>query len=142
MEYKEIKKRYEPIIDGLVQQHLGSTQADSEFRKYLKKGLQIVKTLDSVYDTAPLPKKQQLIRSICKENLQFEKDGVRTVTLNRMLTLVSSVNGQHSRNKNGTVSDLSLLSHHVNPTDQNPNLIYTDLDILVNLKRSLKLKPD
>lgn len=56
-EYKEIKKRYEPIIDGLVQEHLGSTQADSEFRKYLKKGVQIVKTLDSVYDTAPLPKK-------------------------------------------------------------------------------------
>lgn len=137
-EYKEIKKRYEPIIDGLVQEHLGSTQADSEFRKYLKKGLQIVKTLDSVYDTAPLPKKQQLIRSICKENLQFGKKSVRTVTLNRMLELIASVIGGHSQNKNGTVSDLSLLSHHVIPIGFEP--MTASLENLCSIQLSYGIK--
>jgi site-specific DNA recombinase len=119
-DYKEIKKRYEPIIDGLVQQHLGNTQADSEFKKYLKKGLQIVKSLDSVYDVAPLAKKQQLIRSICKENLQFANKAVRTITLNKMVELVSSVGGQHKSKKNGTDDVLSPLSHHVTPIGFEP----------------------
>ena len=83
-------------------------------------GLITVKTLDYVYDTVSLPKMQQLIRSVCKENLQFEKKEVRTVTLNRLISLSACVSGQHRRNKNGTEGGLSLLSHLVIPLGFEP----------------------
>ena len=88
-DYKEIKARYEPVIDGLVRKHLDSGQEASELKKYLKKGLQIIKSLDLVYDRAPLVLKQRLIRSICIENLRFQENRVRTGKINRLINVIS-----------------------------------------------------
>jgi len=38
-EYRDIKKRYEPIMDGLARDHMGAGEMDGEFKRYLKKGL-------------------------------------------------------------------------------------------------------
>jgi site-specific DNA recombinase len=88
-DYKEIKARYAPIIGQLASQHLDTDQEASELKKYLKKGLQIIKYLDQVYDRAPLAKKQLLIRSIFKENLRFQENEVRTGKLNRLIYEIS-----------------------------------------------------
>jgi heterodisulfide reductase subunit C len=114
-DYREIKKRYEPVIDKLESQLVEDNEADKELKKYLKKGLQIVKNLDLVYNSAPLAEKQHLVRSICKENLKFEKNGVRTEKLNDLISLISLFYGGHGQNKNGTTGDSSPLSHLVIP---------------------------
>jgi hypothetical protein len=73
-DYKEIKARYEPIIGGLERKHLDSGQEATALKKHLKKGLQIIKSLDLVYDRAPQAQKQNIIRSICPENLRFQEN--------------------------------------------------------------------
>ena len=98
-DYKEIKARYEPIIGGLERKHLDTGQEATELKKYLKKGLQIIKSLDLVYDRAPLVQKQNIVRSICPENLRFQENEVRTGKVNRLIIEISRFCKGHRVNK-------------------------------------------
>jgi site-specific DNA recombinase len=119
-DYKEIKARYDPIIDRLVRQHLDGGLEAAEFKKYLKKGLQLLKSLGQVYDTAHLAMKQEIIRSICKENLRFEENRVRTGKINRLIHKISQFCKGYSLNENGTEDQFDLQSHWVIPLGLEP----------------------
>ncbi len=122
-DYKAIKRRYEPIIDGLVRQHMESSGIEGEFKRYLKKGVQFVKTLDSVYDAATLEHKQLIIRSIFKENFVFENNEVRTEKKNELVSLISQISAGYSANKNGTGDNFDLQSHGVIPLGFEPRTL-------------------
>ena len=57
-EYREIKKRYEPMIDKLIKDHVESDSLDIEFKRYLKKGLCLVKNLPNAYGKSNSKDKQ------------------------------------------------------------------------------------
>ncbi len=114
-DFKEIKKRYEPIIDALVRQQMENNQSNSELKRYLKNGLTVIKNLDKIYDSAPLAKKQQIIRSICKENLQFSENKVRTVKLNELVSLIAAITKGSNQKQNGIDKKKSHQSHMVIP---------------------------
>lgn len=71
------------------------------------------------------------------EKLVFEKNEFRTPKIKTVVSLICNVGEDLEGTKNGKVTIFSKPSHQVNLTDQNPNLIYKDLDILVSLKRAL-----
>lgn len=119
-DYREMKSRYEPIIDRLARQHLDTGQTNTEFKKYLKKGLQLIKRIDQVYMKAPLPMKQRIIRSIFPEKLRFEENEVRTGKINRLITLISRFCKGYSLNKKGTEGLFALQSHQVIPLGLEP----------------------
>jgi site-specific DNA recombinase len=119
-DFKEIKKRYEPMIDALVRQQMENNQSNSELKRYLKNGLTVVKNLDKIYDSAPLAKKQQIIRSICKENLQFSENKVRTVKLNELVSLIAAITKESSQKQNGIDKKKSHQSHMVIPLGFEP----------------------
>ncbi len=109
-EYREIKKRYEPIMDALLKDHMGTDQLDTEFRRYLKKGLCLVKNLDVVYNRGQVKDKQTILRSILKENLQIEKNEVRTGKWNDTFSLIARIDGAYRAEKKRTVTKILALS--------------------------------
>lgn len=119
-EYREIKGRYEPEIDRLVREHMDTSQIDSEFRRYLKKGLCVIKSLDSVYNAAPVAQKQLIIRSILKENMRLEKNEVRTGKTNELLPLIAPPTAGFGANKKRTVAKNLQLSAEEVPSGFEP----------------------
>jgi site-specific DNA recombinase len=119
-DYHEIKKRYEPLIDQLEREYLKAGTEGMEFKRYLRKGLEMLKRLDYVYDTANITNKQLIIRSVCRENLQFEKNEVRTGITNRLFELITSIGGRYRGNKKGTESTFASQSHEVIPLGFEP----------------------
>ena len=109
-EYREIKKRYEPIMDALVKDHMGTDQLDTEFRRYLKKGLCFVKNLYVVYSRGQVKDKQTILRSILKENLRIEKNEVRTGKLNDTFLLIARIDGAYRAEKKRTMAKILPLS--------------------------------
>jgi site-specific DNA recombinase len=122
-DYKEIKKQYEPLIDKLVQQHLGVNQIESELKKYLRKGLSLIKNISQVYDFAPLTAKQQIIRSICKENLMFLENRVRTEVLNDVVSLVGAFIKGCSGNKKRAEGNFTIQPNRVLPLGLEPRTL-------------------
>jgi hypothetical protein len=88
---------------------------NTEFKRYLKKGLILVKNLDSVYDSALVTQKQIILRSVCKGNLQFQESAVRTGEVNDLLRLIATVSGEQRGNENKTGGDFRPLSIMVIP---------------------------
>lgn len=103
-EYREAKKYYEPIIEKLLREHMVVNENDTEFKRYLKKGLCVAKTLDAIYDRAPINEKQIIIRSIIRKNMRFENNKTRTENKNELLCLITAFGGGYSANKKGADS--------------------------------------
>ncbi len=122
-DYKDIKDRYEPIIDKLVRQHLSMIEIEAEFKHHLKKGLNRLKELEGLYVEAELEDKQNIVRSLCKEFFVFHENKVRTTKESQLLSLISRFDGQYSGKKNKAdrnfndqpymVGDIGLLSNKI-----------------------------
>lgn len=119
-EYRDIKKRYEPIMEGLLRDHLGSGEMDGEFKRYLKKGLCVLKNLDVVYNSGEVKDRQTVLRSILKENLRIENNQVRTGKLNDAFALIVRVDGAYKAEKKRTVAKILPLSAREVPSGFEP----------------------
>ena len=84
-DYREIKKQYETVIDGLVRQRIQISLMDDEYKKYLNFTSVLLKNLDSGYEQADLADKQRLISLIFPEKLVFENNGFRTKRVRKIL---------------------------------------------------------
>lgn len=109
-EYREIKKRYEPIIDKLIKDHVEADSLDIEFKRYLKKGLCLVKNLPNAYKNCDAKDKQIILRSILKENLRIENNEVRTGELNDTFSLIARTDKAFTGKKKRTVVKFLQLS--------------------------------
>lgn len=109
-EYREVKKRYEPLIDKLLKDYLASDNTDSQFRSYLKKGLNLLQNLDSAYHRGGIKEKQAILRSILRKNLKIENSEVRTEELNSTFCLIARIDGAFRAQKKRTVAKNLQLS--------------------------------
>lgn len=119
-EYRDIKKRYEPIMDALVKTHLSGGDMDAEFKRYLKRGLCVVKNLEAVYNAGQVKDRQSVLRSILKENLRIENNEVRTGKLNDTFSLIARVDGAYRAEKKRTVATILPLSAREVPSGFEP----------------------
>lgn len=120
-EYREVKKRYEPIVDKLLKEYLDSDNTDSMFRSYLKKGLSLVKNLDTAYNRGTVKEKQAVLRSILKKNLKIENSEVRTEELNETFSLIAAIDGNYRAKKKRTEAKILQLSAVEVPSELNSN---------------------
>lgn len=67
----------------------------------------------------------------------FENNQYQIPKINEVVSLICNVGAGLESKKKEKASLIDKPSLRVNTTDQNSNLLYKDLEILVNLKRSL-----
>ena len=109
-EYKEIKANLEPQIDKLLQKQLNGNLNEAEYRHYLRKGLGTIGYLPHLFDNAEVKRKQNIIRSMFKENLEFLENKVRTGKLNKLIQLSLATGAESGENKKRTVAKILPLS--------------------------------
>jgi hypothetical protein len=86
-------------MDALIKNHMGSDDMDGDFKRYLKKGLCVVKNIDVVYNSGQVKDRQSILRSILKENLRIENNEVRTGKLNDTFSLLLELTGRTGQKK-------------------------------------------
>lgn len=87
-DYKEIKNRYEPIINQLESRMRGLSQDNADLDEMIAYGRKFFKKLDKLYLEGTLTVRQQLIGSMFPERLIFEKNTYRTIAPNPLLPLI------------------------------------------------------
>ena len=119
-DYREIKKQYETVIDGLVRQRIQISLMDDEYKKYLDFTSVLLKNLDSGYERADLADKQRLISLIFPEKLVFENNGFRTKSVRKILEQICAPVKGSKQNKNGLALNFQRQSTMVIPMGLEP----------------------
>ena len=119
-DFGEFKREINPQMEELKNRDVDVVEVESELKRYLKKGIQLVKNVRQVYDLAALNEKQKLIRSIFKENIVFENNAVRTGMLNEALALIGLFDKGSKGNKKKTEGENHLQSQEVAGTGLEP----------------------
>lgn len=112
-DFLAFKNQINPKLSELKIETLEVDDAESELKKYLKKGIQLVKNIGNVYHNAPLDEKQKIVRSIFRENIVFKENVVRTGKLNEVMPLIGRFTNGSEEIKKGTKGNLSLQSLEV-----------------------------
>ena len=112
-DYREIKNRYEPVIQKLANKQLSLSQLDENLSDYLTPVIDLLRHLPEYYQNASLNTKQQLIGSIYPEKLIFENKAYRTTTLNEVIALICRTSKGSDGNKKGQASKNGKLSKEV-----------------------------
>ncbi len=112
-DYREIKNRYEPEIQKLVNKQLSLTQLDENLSDYLIPVVDLLRHLPEYYQNASLNTKQQLIGSIYPEKLIFENKAYRTTTLNEVIALICRTGKGSDKDKKEQASISGNLSKEV-----------------------------
>ncbi len=112
-DFAAFKNEINPKLSELKIENIDINDAESELKKYLKKGIQLVKNVGDVYNNAPLDEKQKIVRSIFKENIVFQENVVRTGNLNEVVPLIGRFTKGSEELKKKTEGELSLQSHVV-----------------------------
>ncbi len=119
-DYREIKNRYEPTIQKLVNKQLSLTQLDENLSDYLMPVVDLLRNLPEYYQNASLNTKQQLIGSIYPEKLIFENKAYRTTALNEVIALICRTGKGSDGHKKGQASICGNLSREVIPLGFKP----------------------
>ena len=114
-EYREIKKEYEAIIDGLVRKKMKVAMIDEEYQKYLNFSTHLFKTLYRGYEQANFEEKRQIISVIFPEKLVFENNGFRTKRVRKVLERICATGKGSGRNKSGLALRFVCQSTEVTP---------------------------
>ena len=119
-DYNEFKNDIIPILQELKDKNIDVSDVETELKKYLTKGLSLIKNISKIYDFAPLDGKQKIIRSIFKENMTFSENQVRTGKLNDVVDLICSNSNSFEDKKNKTEDKINLQSYVVARTGIEP----------------------
>ena len=93
---------------------------DIEFKRYLRKGLCLVKNLPNAYGKGNAKDKQVILRSILKQNLRIENNEVRTGELNDTFLLIAITDGVFRSKKKRTAAKILQLSAEEVPSGYEP----------------------
>ena len=96
-------------------------------------GLANLLKVGSVYKTAEVEQKREIISSMFPEKLHFENSAVRTGRVNEAARLIYLLDSQLAPNKKGQNSSKSVLSSQVALSVQISNLFLLDLKKLIDI---------
>ncbi len=119
-DYKELKQRIDnrifevrSLIDDMKQDRTALTDE-------LKKIIRVLPNIAEWYRNSSVQDKKQLIGSIFPEKFTFEKNRVRTTSLNDVVALILKYTGRFDENKKGTKGYFNHLSLLVSPSGFEP----------------------
>ena len=87
-DYKEIKNRYEPLVNQLENRLRNLSHDNSDLEDMIAFSKYFFKRLDKLYLESNLSMKQQLIGLMFPEKLKFEKKSLQTITPNPLIPLI------------------------------------------------------
>ena len=87
-EYRAMKTRFEELNSKLRKEKAGMELVDSEYGKYLKKNITMLKGMDEYFEKAPLEIKRKIMGSMFPEKLVFENNQYRTKRVNEVVGLI------------------------------------------------------
>ena len=93
--------RYKGIISSLKSELIESKGTDTNYTRYLKKGLDLLSNLKEFYSKADIMDKRKLIGSTFPGNLIFSKENCRTASLNKAILLIMSTDKGFGNKKTG-----------------------------------------
>jgi site-specific DNA recombinase len=87
-EYRAMKMRIEEMNSNLRKQRARMDLVDSEYGKYLKVNISMLRGIDVYFEKAPLEVKQKIMGSMFPEKLVFENNQYRTKRVNEVVGLI------------------------------------------------------
>ena len=119
-EYKDIKARYLLEKAKWEEKAKESGIGEQELKGKLKKVLEAIKQLQTLYREASVSDKQRIVSSILGEQIIFDGKNCRTPELNEAVSLIISVDKTSGKNKTGQKIENSPLSRLVARTGVEP----------------------
>jgi site-specific DNA recombinase len=119
-DYREIKNRYDPEIQKLVNKQLSLAQLDDNLAGFISPVIDLLRNLPEYYLNATLNTKQKIIGSIFPEKMIFENKTYRTTTLNEVIALICRTGKGSGGNKKGQAFISENLSKEVIPLGLEP----------------------
>ncbi|MBB1285924.1 recombinase family protein [Flavisolibacter sp. BT320] len=122
-DYKEIKSRYEPLVNQLESRLRNLSQDADDLDEMLAYGRRFFKKLDELYREGTLPVKQQLIGSMFPEKLIFENKTYRTIKENPLIPLLCRSGKGSKGAKNKKTGKNAGLSSEAPPVGLEPTTL-------------------
>ncbi len=119
-DYSELNKRLETKLIELRVELNEAKNEKSGFKQQLNKSIQILPNLVEWYRNSDVQEKKELIGSIFPERFTFEKNKVRTTSMNEVVALILKYTGRFDEKKTGQVGYNSYLSRLVIPLGLEP----------------------
>lgn len=111
--FNNIINRYKSEIAKLQAQRNTDKDNNSEHNQYLKKGIDFVRNLKSIYTTSEIQTKRTILSSIFPEKLNFSKKNSRTLRINQAILLILNTDNSFRGNKKGQLFKNVELSRNV-----------------------------
>jgi site-specific DNA recombinase len=86
----------------------------------LDKGINNLLKLDSLYETADIEKKREIISSMYPEKMTFNEFSFRTSRINEVARMIYSLDEDYSENEKGQSGNIPALSSKVGMTGFEP----------------------
>ncbi len=119
-DYREIKIRYETIIQKLEREMNGISRVDKNMVEYLSAAVDILRNLPFYFKNASLPVQQKIVGSIFMNKLVFEENECRTPQYNEVIELICGLDAASGRLKKEQASENGSLSKEVIPLGLEP----------------------
>jgi site-specific DNA recombinase len=119
-EYREIKEEYEGEIVKLEREIEKISTMDSELKEHISFCCELLENLPKYFVEADLTAKQQILGSILKEKLVFEKNCYRTIKFREIVSLICRPGKDFKGKANKKSSENSELSNLVPRTGFEP----------------------
>ncbi len=119
-DYREMKADYTEQLQRLRVKEDANSSNTVDLKTLLDEGLANLLKVGSVYETAAVEQKREIISSMFPEKLHFENSAVRTGRVNEAARLIYLLDSQLSPNKKGQNSNKSVLSSQVGMTGFEP----------------------
>ncbi len=113
-DYREVKNRYEPVIEQMERKKQGISQADTNLMEYVTETADLLQNLSKCYDKSSLAVKQKVIGSIYIGKLIFEENEYRTIELNEVIAQIRKLRADYEQQKKGLASNFGSQSEEVN----------------------------
>jgi site-specific DNA recombinase len=101
-DYKEMKEMLEPELFQLKQMVVETNIELNDIKEYLAYTVKYLENLGLLYKQSDIGMRQQILSSIFSEKLVFEKDTVRTLHYNNVVSLAFNISNTCSESKKKT----------------------------------------
>ena len=133
-DYKEIKNRYEPIINQLESRLRNLLQDNGDLDDMIAFSRHFFKKMDKLYLEGNLAVKQQLIGLMFPEKLKFEKKALQTISDNPLIPLICRPSKGLQKKTHKKSPQYVDLSTKAPPTGLISNQLLEDLRKIYELK--------
>ncbi len=136
-EFKEMRIEIEEKITELTCELSNISSGIQNLDSKIDDVVELLSNLESTYQQTDTATKQHIVSSIFPSKLIFDNNKVRTLKMNRVMSMICSNDKTLKGSKKRKHTEFGVLSCGVESTDQISNSFYKDINILLKLKEHL-----